>query len=296
VALFLHCRVCKPEWFGGFLGQYWSQGALVLSFLSAGMAELLFRRNKQAVAFPIMMCGVLVPLAPLGAFWFRQFLLAYTEQFPFMKPIAQSVLRLPGDFSSHAFLWFLAALVWGWVSMQRNSFFLMLVSCFGLVGGFWSLWAGQGFSFLQHPQMWLVPPAIFILILEFSLRLRIPKNLSQFLRYTGLAFLYASSASDMLILGIGYSVWLPIALAFWSVVGILAGMATQTRAFLYFGMVFLLMDVFFMIWHAAVDKQQTWVWWISVIILGGAILGLFTLFEKKKIEIRNLMKKLKSWN
>lgn len=296
VSLFLHCRVCKPEWFGGFLGQYWSQGALVLSFLSAGMAELLFRRNKQAVAFPIMMCGVLVPLAPLGAFWFRQFLLAYPEQFPFMKPIAQSVLRLPGDFSSHAFLWFLAALVWGWVSMQRNSFFLMLVSCFGLVGGFWSLWAGQGFSFLQHPQMWLVPPAIFILILEFSLRLRIPKNLSQFLRYTGLAFLYASSASDMLILGIGYSVWLPIALAFWSVVGILAGMATQTRAFLYFGMVFLLMDVFFMIWHAAVDKQQTWVWWISVIILGGAILGLFTLFEKKKIEIRNLMKKLKSWN
>ncbi|NBR06318.1 MAG: hypothetical protein EBT92_11150 [Planctomycetes bacterium] len=296
LSLFLHSRLCRPEWFGGFLGQYWSLGALVLSFMAAGLSELFFRRNKQAIALPIMLCGVLIPLAPQLSFWFKQYLIAYPEQFFFMKSLAESVLRLPGDFASHAFLWFLAALVWGWVAMQRNSFFLMLASCLGMVGGFWSLWASQGFSVFQHPQMWLVPPAIFVLILENSLRSKLHKNLSQFLRYTGLAFLYASSASDLLILGIGYSVWLPIALAFWSVMGILAGMASQTKGFLYFGMAFLIMDIFFMIWHAAVDKQQTWVWWISVIVLGGAILAMFTLFEKKKTEIKNLMTKLKSWD
>ena len=213
-----------------------------------------------------------------------------------MKAFAESAMRLPGDFATQAFLWFLAALVWGWVAMQRNSFYLMLASCMGLVSGFWSLWVSQGFSIFQHPQMWLVPPAIFLLILEFSLRSKLHKNLSQFLRYTALAFLYASSASDLLILGIGYSVWLPIALAFWSVMGILAGMASQTKGFLYFGMAFLLMDIFFMIWHAAVDKEQTWVWWIAVIILGSAILAMFTLFEKKKTEVKNLMNKLKSWD
>jgi IS1 family transposase len=56
------------------------------------------------------------------------------------------------------------------------------------------------------------------------------------------------------------------------------------------------MDIFFMIWHAAVDKQQTWVWWIAVIALGSAILAMFTLFEKKKTEVKNLMNKLKSWD
>ena len=296
VSLFLHCRLSRPEWFGGFFGQYWSIGVLILSFLAAGASELFFRRNKQAIALPIMLCGVLIPLAPQLSFWFKQYLIAYPAPFSFMKPFAESALRLPGDFSSQAFLWFLTALVWGWVAMQRKSFYLMLASCLGLVSGFWSLWVSQGFSFFQHPQMWLVPPAIFILILEFSLRTQLHKNLSQFLRYTGLAFLYASSASDLLILGIGYSVWLPIALAFWSVVGILAGMASQTKGFLYFGLAFLLMDIFFMIWHAAVDKQQTWVWWIAVIVLGSAILAMFTLFEKKKTEVKNLMNKLKSWD
>jgi hypothetical protein len=296
VSIFLHCRLCRPEWFGGFFGQYWSIGALILSFIAAGISELFFRRNKQAIALPIMLSGVLIPLAPQLSFWFKQFLVAYPEQFFFMKAFAESAMRLPGDFAAQAFLWFLAALVWGWVAMQRNSFYLMLASCLGLVSGFWSLWASQGFSIFQHPQMWLVPPAIFFLILEFSLRPKLHKNLSQFLRYTALAFLYASSASDLLILGIGYSVWLPIALAFWSVMGILAGMATQTKGFLYFGMAFLLMDIFFMIWHAAVDKEQTWVWWIAVIILGSAILAMFTLFEKKKTEVKNLMNKLKSWD
>ena len=296
VSVFLHCRLCRPEWFGGFFGQYWSLGVLILSFIAAGISELFFRRNKQAIALPIMLCGVLIPLAPQLSFWFKQFLVAYPEKFFFMKAFAESAMRLPVDFSAQAFLWFLAALVWGWVAMQRNSFYLMLASCLGLVSGFWSLWVSQGFSIFQHPQMWLVPPAIFLLILEFSLRSKLHKNLSQFLRYTALAFLYASSASDLLILGIGYSVWLPIALAFWSVMGILAGMATQTKGFLYFGMAFLLMDIFFMIWHAAVDKQQTWVWWIAVIILGSAILAVFTLFEKKKTEVKNLMNKLKSWD
>jgi len=296
VSLFLHCRLCRPEWFGGVFGQYWSLGALVLSFLAAGISELFFRRNKQAIGSPIMLCGILIPLFPQLSFWFKQFLVAYPEHFFFMKPIADTMLRLPGDFASHAFLWFLTAMVWGWVAMQRNSFYLMLASCLGLVSGFWSLWAAQGFSIFQHPQMWVVPPAIFLLILEFSLRSKLHKTLSQFLRYTGLAFLYASSASDLLILGISYSVWLPIALAFWSVIGILAGMASQTKGFLYFGMSFLLMDIFFMIWHAAVDKQQTWVWWIAVIILGSVILAMFTLFEKRKNDIKILLEKIKSWH
>jgi hypothetical protein len=37
-----------------------------------------------------------------------------------------------------------------------------------------------------------------------------------------------------------------------------------------------------MIWHAAVNLEQTWVWYASGIVLGVAILGLFAVFEKWK--------------
>jgi len=296
IGLFLHTRLCNPEWFGGKLAQYWSLIILALSFLSAGFSDLLYRRNKQAIAQPIMATGVLIPLVPLLAFWGHQYLISYPTQFTFLKHIAEVAQKLPFNFGTHAFLWFLTAMVWGWVAMQRNSIYLGLVSCFGLVAGFWALWQGQGFSFLQHPQMWLIPPALFLLILEQSMRQQFSVKTSQFLRYFGLTLIYVSSCADLLILGIGYSIWLPVALAFWSVVGVLAGMLTRTKVFLFFGMGFLLLDILMMIWYAAVDKGQTWIWWVAVIVLGSSILGIFTLFEKRKNDIKILLEKIKSWH
>ena len=37
-----------------------------------------------------------------------------------------------------------------------------------------------------------------------------------------------------------------------------------------------------MIWHAAVDLQQTWVWYASGIVLGVLVLGLFAYLEKRR--------------
>ena len=37
-----------------------------------------------------------------------------------------------------------------------------------------------------------------------------------------------------------------------------------------------------MIWHAAVNLEQTWVWYVSGIALGVAILALFAVFEKRR--------------
>ena len=56
----------------------------------------------------------------------------------------------------------------------------------------------------------------------------------------------------------------------------------RVRAFLFLGVGFLFLDIFAMIWHAAVNLEQTWVWYASGIVLGVAILALFTLFEKRK--------------
>lgn len=62
----------------------------------------------------------------------------------------------------------------------------------------------------------------------------------------------------------------------------MAGILLRVHAFLYLGVGFLLLDVFAMIWHAAVDLEQTWVWYVSGIVLGAAILALFAFFEQRK--------------
>ena len=91
--------------------------------------------------------------------------------------------------------------------------------------------------------------------------------------------------------------WLAVlALAVLSVVGVLAGILLRVRAFLLMGLLFLLIDVLSMIWHAAVDRTQTWVWYVSGIVLGGAILALFAVFEKRREDVLRLVEELKSWD
>src|SRR5438552_18251724 len=100
----------------------------------------------------------------------------------------------------------------------------------------------------------------------------------------------------MFITGTGDSLWLPVMLAVLCVAGIFAGIMLRVRAFLFLGAGFLLLDVFAMIWHAAVDRDQTWVWYVSGIVLGAAILALFALFEKRKNDVHAVVEELRQWD
>ena len=51
-----------------------------------------------------------------------------------------------------------------------------------------------------------------------------------------------------------------------------------------------------MIWHAAVDHYQTWVWWVSGIVLGAAILALFAVFEKRRNDVLRMLEQIKQWS
>jgi hypothetical protein len=80
------------------------------------------------------------------------------------------------------------------------------------------------------------------------------------------------------------------------VAGVLLGILLRVRAFLIQGTAFLFVVVLAQIWHAAVDRQQTWVWWASGIVLGAAILTLFAIFEKRKQDVVRLLEELKEWH
>ena len=85
-------------------------------------------------------------------------------------------------------------------------------------------------------------------------------------------------------------------LAVLAVGGVLAGILLRVRAFLFLGVSFLLLDVGTMIWHAAVDRYQTWVWWASGIVLGAAILGLFAVFEKRRTDVLRMVEDIRGWD
>jgi hypothetical protein len=69
----------------------------------------------------------------------------------------------------------------------------------------------------------------------------------------------------------------------------------RVRAFLLAGIVFLGLDIFSQTWHAAVNRQQTWIWWASGIVLGALILALFALFEKRRNDVVRLLDDFRQW-
>ena len=70
----------------------------------------------------------------------------------------------------------------------------------------------------------------------------------------------------------------------------------RIRAFLYLGTLFLLVALFSYIWYAAVDLEATWIWWVTVVATGVAILVLFAVFEKKRDDVIRLVEDLKHWD
>jgi hypothetical protein len=60
-------------------------------------------------------------------------------------------------------------------------------------------------------------------------------------------------------------------------------------------MAFLGLSVFAMIWYAAVDLRQTWLWAASGIVAGVLILAAFALFEKRRREVMEVVERIRHW-
>jgi hypothetical protein len=305
VGLFVHVRLNVPGLFGSHFVHYWPLAVMGLAYFSVGLAELFRRRDLPVLAGPLQRTGLLLPLLPLLAFWVRppdvlQELLK--SRLPGTEPLLAAIDKLPTYhkgaevFDRYALLWLLLGVLYVVVALARRSARFALFAALAANVGLWCLLYRHGWAFLVHPQLWLVPLALIVLVAEHLNRERLGPGASATLRYAGLGLLYLSSTADMFIDGLGHSVVWPLALALLSVAGVLAGILLRVRAFLLLGVGFLGLVVFSMIWHAAVDLSQTWVWWASGIVLGLAILGLFALFEKRRNDVLRVVEQLKKWD
>jgi hypothetical protein len=296
--LVVHLRLTVPWIFPQFNARMWPFVVMAVAFVGAGLAELFQRKGLRVLAAPLRNTGLFLPLLPLIAFWARPpaaLLQLAGDRLPGAVPLLAYLDRLPHSLGDHAVVWFLLGLLYAYVAVTARSFRFALASALAANFGLWALLHHGGVEFLVHPQAWLIPLAVILLVAEHLNRDRLSHYQCLTIRYFALLLLYVSSTADLFIAGLGNSVALPLVLAILSVLGVLAGIQLRVRAFLVMGVAFLFLDVFSMIWHAAVDLYQTWIWWASGILLGVAILALFAVFEKRRQNVLHLLDEVKRW-
>jgi hypothetical protein len=298
VFFILHLRLNVPELFVYFRGKYWTFFVMAVAFIGVGLSEFFQRRKLHVLASPLQRTGIFLPLLPLIGFWVRQPAELLHDRLvaliPGTAPLLDSLRNVDQRLDFYALLWFSFGALYAWLAITRRSYWFALGASLAANAGLWVLLGEHDIQFVAHPQLWLIPLALIVLVSEVINRPHLSRQLSTGLRYLGLGLLYISSTADFFIAGLG-DVPLALVLALLSVLGVLAGIVFRVRSYLYLGVAFLVLVIFSMIWHAAVELAHVWVWWVSGIALGAAILGLFALFEKRRQDLLRVVDEFRSW-
>ncbi|MGQ0634716.1 MAG: hypothetical protein ACT4QC_08905 [Planctomycetaceae bacterium] len=271
--LFLHVRITMPWLFHGFFLRYWPFIVMLVAFAGVGFSELFRRQKRFVLAEPLERTGALLPVLPVVAF-----------------------SALPPE-SNLTFVLLTAAIIYAVLSIFRESFGFALVAALAANGGLWHfLHDAEGYRFLEHPQLWLIPFALCVVGAAYLHRDQLSDRQMTNIRYLASITIYVSSTADIFLNGVAQAPWLPVVLAGWSIVGIFAGILLRVRAFLFLGTAFLTLAMLTIIWHAAVDLHHTWLVWLTVVIAGILILATFALFEKKRQEVLRVVDDLRHWS
>ncbi|TVS18705.1 MAG: hypothetical protein EA424_10345 [Planctomycetaceae bacterium] len=271
--LFVHLYLCRPEWFGGFLLPYWPYVVMAIAFAGVTVGHLCQRSGLRVLSEPLVGTGAFLPLLPALGYWV-----------------------VVAEATSYSGLLLVVGAMYVLLSLLRRSAASMAAAVIAGNGALWAMLFDHGFLLWQRPQFWLIPPAVSVLIAAQLNRHRLTDAQLTALRYASVLVVYVSSTGEMFLRGIGSSLWPPMILASLSVAGVLLGMALRIRAFLYLGTSFVLLSVISMVWHAAQAIQHSWPWWAFGIGLGMAILTMFAVFEKQRVEILRWIETMKQWD
>jgi len=271
ILLIIHLRLAFPWLFTGLLQQIWPLLLLAIAFVGLGVAEWAERRGWNVLANPLRNSGGLLPLLPVLAPWLAESRIDY------------GVTLVT------------AAVGYGLFGFMKRSPLYITACLMAANGAIWYLLHRNQFSFPRHPQLWVIPPALCVFAAVHFMRHRLNTAQLATARYASLGAIYVASTSEIFLQGIAKAPWLPIVLAVLSVLGILFGIAARIRSMLWLGSMFLCVALFSILWYAAVDLEQTWIWYASGIVLGAIILVVFALFEKRREDLKRLMNNMQQW-
>jgi hypothetical protein len=150
-------------------------------------------------------------------------------------------------------------------------------------------------SFIAHPQAWLIPPAVCVLVAAHLYRNSLPGATVSAIRYASTLVIYVSSTADMLLQQIGTSISGPVILVLLALAGMLVGVILRVRPFLYLGATFVFIGVTSMVWHAQQSLDAVWPWWVFGITTGMLLLAALMALEKNKEKLRQYANTLAMW-
>jgi hypothetical protein len=256
--LFLHIRLTMPWLFTGFLERYWPLAVMLIAYFGVTTSEALRRRKLLVLSEPLERTGAFIPLLPVFGFW---------------------IVSSEVDFSV---LLFIVGGLYGLLSILRRSFgFGILAALAGNAGLWYAFQHTEDYQFLQHPQLWLVPVAISVLVAAYLNEDKLSEDQIAGIRYCSLVTIYVSSTADIFINGVANSPWLPLILGSFSLAGVFAGILFRIRGLLFLGSIFLLLSIVTMIWYASTNFGWTWLWYVAGIVTGATIIFMFGMFERR---------------
>jgi hypothetical protein len=271
--MFLHIRITLPELFTGYFSRYWPVIVMCLAFAGVGLSEWFRRRNQAILSEPLERTGALLPLLPVFGYWAGNPEVHYSLV----------LLAVGGLYAALAVL--------------RKSFGFGILATVAANGGLWYFLDHQdGLGLLEHPQLWLIPPALCVLVAAHLNRRQMTAEQSTAVRYGAASVVYAASTADIFLNGVAEAPYLPLVLAAFAIAGMLAGIALRIRAFLYLGLTFLMLALATIIWHAGYNLDRTWIFYVTGIVSGVLIIALFAVFEKKREEVLRVVETLKEWD
>jgi hypothetical protein len=270
--LLAHLYICRPTWFDGVLRPYWPLIVMGIAFAGVGLAELCHRFQVRVLAEPLSRTGALLPLLPVLGIWI---------------PNAANVDR--------SFVLLVVGLLYLVLSATRKSWASLIAAAVAGNAALWVLLDDFQFDLTAYPQLWLIPPALSVLLAAQLNRHRLPPQALAAIRYLATIVIYLSSTSEIFIRGLGTSLWPPMILTGLAVFGAMLGIMLRIRAFLYLGTSFTVLALITMVAHAAQAIDHVWPWWAFGIGLGIVILVLFGIFEKKRAEMLALVARLRQW-
>ncbi len=283
VLTWMHVYFCKPQFALMGLRAYWPYIVMALAFASVGVVEWVRRRGDTLIATTLSQTSLYLPLIPVLGVLISGAWIEPVSGWMSGGPSLTIVLMVAAGY------YLFVSRVWeGW--MPRVMMVVLANSAI------WSLLVNQPqWSFLAHPQLWLIPPAACALVLAQRYRGEMDAKLVSAIRYGATLVIYISSTADMMLQHIGTTLWGPVVLILLALAGMAAGVVLRVRPFLYLGTVFVMLGVMSMVWHAQRSIDQVWPWWVFGITTGVCLLAGLMSLEKNKGKLQEFSARLKAW-
>ena len=274
---------CYPDLFSGIVANWWPVIVFGVAMLSLGLGQTLAKTQLEILSDPVSRSALLLPVIPLvGVWWFKLRGIEIASSWAQFEDYSLLLLSAGGLYGLHS--WF------------SRSIAFRFVSAAFLLFAFWMLlYSAPNLRFFEHPQFWLLPPAVASLgFVEWN-RQRLTETSVTATRYVAILVAYLSSTAEMLMRAFDGQFWPPLILLMVSLVGVVLGFLMRIRPFLYCGAAFVFVALLGMVWHAQQAIDQIWPWWAFGIVLGICLIALRGYIEKNRAEVSDYLESLRAW-